>query len=156
MDEFIWTYQSFNELSSIEVFEILKIRCEVFVVEQQCAYLDPDEKDFHAIHLTCRNKGEIAAYARIIPPGISYFEPSIGRVLTSGKYRRTGLGKILMEKAIAHCTQAFPMHSIRISAQLYLLDFYNQLGFQVVDEPYLEDNIPHCAMILENKATHTQ
>lgn len=146
---FDWTTRTFHQLSNTEVFEILKVRCEVFVVEQQCAYSDPDEKDLVALHLTGRCDGEISAYARLLPPGISYPEASIGRVLTIKKFRRLGLGKTLMHLAIEQCFHFFASNSIHISAQQYLLPFYNQLGFKAIGTPYLEDNIPHCGMILE-------
>lgn len=142
-------HYSFNELNTAMLYRILQIRQEVFVVEQDCPYLDADDKDQSSIHLVGMNdEGEVQAYTRLVPKGISYPEYcSIGRVLTSEKARGIGAGKALMVKSIDLCKALFPEQKIKISAQTYLDKFYKDLGFDATGESYLEDNIPHQAMI---------
>ena len=144
-----WLLQTFNELSTLELYYILEARNSVFVVEQYCNYLDTDGKDIKSYHLTCIINNEVAAYCRILPPGVSYMETSIGRVLTIQKYRRLGLGKELMKLSIKHAFEKFPGNNIRIGAQMYLEEFYKELGFVTDSEEFLEDNIPHVEMILK-------
>ena len=144
-----WLLQTFNELSTLELYYILEARNSVFVVEQYCNYLDTDGKDIKSYHLTCIINNEVAAYCRILPPGVSYMETSIGRVLTIQKYRRLGLGKELMKLSIKHAFEKFPGNNIRIGAQMYLEEFYKELGFVTDSEDFLEDNIPHVEMILK-------
>lgn len=139
--------KKFQELNLEELYGILKVRSEVFVVEQNCPYLDPDGKDMECEHLMIRENGEILAYARILKPGASYSESSIGRVLVAEKARGRSLGKKLVQEAIDHITGVWKEEKIRISAQAYLLKFYNELGFRAVSEVYLEDDIPHIEMI---------
>ncbi|MGL4980637.1 MAG: GNAT family N-acetyltransferase [Fusobacteriaceae bacterium] len=141
--------KKFEELSAMELYEILKVRSEVFVVEQNCPYLDPDGKDLTSEHIIVRENLEIIAYARILKPGVSYDESSIGRVLTVEKARGRGLGKELIQKAVQHITMVWNEKKIRISGQAYLLDFYKNLGFNSVSEIYLEDDIPHIEMVYE-------
>ena len=139
----------FYELSLDELYEIMKIRQEVFVVEQTCPYLDADGKDQKGFHFYGKNeKGEMVAYTRILPSGISYENyPSIGRVLTTEQARGTGAGKELMEASIQALEQLFGFSDIKISAQCYLEKFYQSFGFESIGEPYPEDDIPHIAMI---------
>lgn len=144
-----WSITPFEELSAEKLYNILALRAEVFVVEQQCAYQDPDGRDKNALHICGRQGDILVAYARILPPGIVYDEPSIGRVLSNPTMRRTGIGKALMKFAINTCLSRFPMFPIRISAQLYLQNFYEDLGFEKVSNTYLEDNIPHIEMLLK-------
>lgn len=144
-----WLLQTFNELSTLELYNILEARNTVFVVEQYCNYLDTDGKDLKSFHLTCLIKNEVAAYCRILPPGLSYKETSIGRVLTTQKYRRLGLGKELMQLSIKNAFEKFPGDNIRIGAQMYLEKFYKELGFVTDSEEFLEDNIPHVEMVLK-------
>lgn len=141
----------FQELNLEELYEILRVRSEVFVVEQNCPYLDLDGKDIDSEHLMIRENGEILAYARILKPGISYQESSIGRVLTVEKARGRSLGKKLIEEAINHIIGVWKERKIRISAQAYLLKFYSELGFQQVSEVYMEDDIPHIEMVYEKE-----
>lgn len=144
-----WEYRSFKDLSNDTLYKILQLRAAVFVVEQNCAYQDIDDKDRKAIHLWAEDEaGNIQAYCRLLPEGISYNEPSIGRVLTSESSRGTGLGRLMMEKAIAFITHEWQSPTTRISAQLYLKVFYESLGFQQIGDSYLEDNIPHIEMLL--------
>lgn len=139
----------FDELSGKEVYEILKSRNEVFVLEQQCIYQDCDDKDKNAYHLFAEDNGEIIAYLRILKKGIAYDEISIGRVLVRKEYRKKGLARQSMLKAIDFIENDLNEKSIRISAQQYLIDFYGSLGFKVVSEMYLEDSLPHQEMLYE-------
>ena len=143
-----WAIKHFNELSTTELYDILRLRMEVFVVEQNCPYQDADGKDMFAFQVTGRNSDqELLAYARILPAGISFGEVSIGRVITSPKARGTGAGKTLMEKSIAMCRLIYGNVPVRIGAQSYLIKFYESFGFGVASEEYLEDNIPHVEML---------
>lgn len=145
-------WSTFNQLSPTDLYEILSVRQQVFVVEQDCAYQDVDGKDQCAWHLTCWDESAessvLLAYLRVVHPGEKYPEPSIGRVLTTEAARGTGLGKELMRRAIEQTRREYPQAPIRISAQLYLKKFYADLGFEPVSEPYDEDGIPHIEMVL--------
>ena len=141
-----WIIKKFDELTITELYEILRVRAEVFVVEQDCVYQDLDLKDKKAYHLFCEENGEIAAYLRIQEKGVSYREISIGRVLTRKDYRRKGLCRELMMRAISFVEQELKESEIRISAQLYLRAFYESLGFIPTSEVYLEDGIKHIEM----------
>jgi ElaA protein len=147
MNDIAWTYKSFNELSAVELYEILTLRNKVFVVEQNCPYNDTDGKDQASFHLSGRIADEIVAYARIVPPGIAFEEASIGRVVSDHGHRRAGLGRKLMENAIEKTLDQFNTLTIRIGAQRYLEDFYTSLGFKAKGEGYLEDGIPHVEML---------
>jgi ElaA protein len=141
--------KSFNELSPIELYKILRLRNEVFVVEQNCPYQDADNKDLKCHHLMLLTNDELMAYARLVPPGLSFPQMSIGRVVTSPKARGTGAGRVLMNTAIEQCHHFFGEGSIQIGAQAYLTKFYTSLGFNQVSEVYDEDGIPHIDMIRE-------
>jgi len=146
-----WTCTTFQALSPQSLYDILRLRSEVFVVEQQCIYLDMDGKDQSSQHLAGESDGQIVAYARILPPGVSYPDASsIGRVVSSPAVRKKGIGKILMNEAIQRTIALYPGINIKIGAQLYLLDFYKSFGFEPIDEPYLEDGIPHIEMVRIN------
>jgi len=146
--EFKHIVKAFNDLSAGELYTILKLRNEVFIVEQNCVYLDTDNKDLKCYHLMLlNNDNELIAYARLVPPGLSFDEMSIGRVVTSPKARGTGAGRQLMNIAIENCTDIFGEGSIKIGAQAYLSKFYTSLGFNEVGEIYDEDGIPHIDMI---------
>ncbi len=145
-----WHIKSFTDLDLHDLYYILQLRAEVFVVEQNCPYQDIDDKDQKAIHMWCSNdEGKIVAYCRLLPSGVTYTEPSIGRVVSAPSIRNTGSGRLLMEKAINYMLSELHHTSIRISAQLYLEKFYISLGFATVSEPYLEDDIPHIEMLLK-------
>ena len=132
------------------MYRILALRADVFVVEQTCAYQDLDGKDEHAVWVWAEDEnGTVHATARLLPAGISYKEISIGRVCTSMESRRTGLGKLLMEECLNQCERIWGKQTITISAQQYLLKFYNELGFVEEGEMYLEDAIPHLKMKLK-------
>lgn len=141
--------KKFTELTAREIYEIAKIRSEVFVVEQKCVYLDLDGKDFESYHLYMKNGEEIAAYCRIIKKGISYDTVSIGRVLTVEEQRGKGYAKKLLEEAIRFIFEDLKEESITIGAQNYLRNFYTSLGFRAISEVYDEDGIPHIDMKLE-------
>lgn len=140
---------TFTQLTTAQLYELLKARQAVFVVEQNCAYLDSDGQDFSAHHVLGLHHQQLACYARILPPSLHTQNfPSIGRVLTLPKFRGQQLAKQLMTFAIAECQQLYGQQPIYISAQVYLLDFYQSLGFGLQGEIYLEDNIPHINMVL--------
>ncbi len=145
----ILSCKSLEELRSTELYEILALRSEVFVVEQNCVYQDPDYKDLNAWHCRGLYDGQLAAYTRIFDIGKS-FEGylSIGRVLVSPRFRKHGFGKAIMEYSIAECYRRFGKHAIKIGAQSYLEKFYTELGFQTSGPEYLEDGIPHKIMIM--------
>jgi ElaA protein len=140
----------FNELTVNELYDIMVLRQIVFVVEQNCVFVDADGKDQAAWHLMGRDtEGELVAYTRLLPMGISYPEyASIGRVVNAEKVRGTGAGKVLMTESIAQMTALFPNQPVKIGAQTYLLKFYESLGFVSTGEDYLEDGIPHTIMVL--------
>lgn len=143
-----WTYKHFNELTTAELYDILWLRSRVFVVEQDCVYLDNDYKDQDSYHLMGMIDGKLAAYVRILPPGLAFDEASIGRVITNPDFRGQGHGIELMKNAIEKTLQQFQVKSIRIGAQCYLNQFYKNLGFENSGEEYLEDGIPHIEMVL--------
>ncbi len=147
MEDLIWKLKSFEELTTKELYGILKVRVDVFVVEQNCPYPDLDGYDQKALHLWAEKNGEVLAYCRIFDKGIKYPETSIGRVLTNQKYRNLKLGKILTRFAINTIEARFRTSEIRISAQDYLLKFYSDFGFEDTGKKYLEDNIPHTEMV---------
>jgi ElaA protein len=137
----------FEALGVERLYDLLALRCRVFVLEQG-AYLDPDGIDRHAWHLLGHDEeGVLQAYLRVVDPGHKYPEPSIGRVITSPEKRGTGLGRLLMIEGVARCAEAWHGHGIRISAQAHLARFYADFGFERMGEDYLEDNIPHCEML---------
>ncbi len=142
-----WRLYEFRELPIALLYQIMAARQEVFIVEQNCPYLDADGYDSQALHLCGLHQGKMVAYSRLFGPNIKYSDASVGRVLTMKEVRRQGVGKQLMMESIAYCRQLFPRSPIRISAQSYLERFYNELGFHTVGSEYLEDGIPHQEMI---------
>lgn len=142
--------KSFNELTNEELYQVLRLRSEVFVVEQNCVFQDMDNKDQDSLHLMCFMDQALAAYTRVLPKGLNFEEVSIGRVITSPVYRGLGLGKEIMEQSIMVCEKQFGNSPIRIGAQLYLKKFYNSLGFVEVGSVYMEDGIEHIEMIRNN------
>jgi ElaA protein len=145
-EKLTWHFRAFGELSGAEVYEALAARQEVFVVEQNCVFRDADGLDNQAWHLIGRADGALAAYARLLPPGARYAEPSIGRVLTT-QAGRGRYGRALMKEAIRRIESLFPGHAVRIGAQLYLRRFYENFGFNAVSPVYLEDGIEHIEML---------
>lgn len=147
-----WSGSYFNEISTLDMYRILKARQDVFVVEQNCVYHDMDITDQYAWHLCAwQRESEIEktllGYLRVVFPEHRYREPSIGRVLTIKQARGTGLGKELLKKALVYTDQKYPGQSIRISAQHHLNRFYSDFGFEAASEPYDEDGIPHIEML---------
>lgn len=142
-----WKIKKFNELNIEEIYKILALRNEVFIVEQECAYLDCDDKDLNSYHLFLTENGQIVSYLRILEKGVSYDEISIGRVAVKKSYRGKGISRKMMQKAIEFIENNLSENTIKIQAQAYLLDFYSSLGFKAVSEEYLEDNIPHIDML---------
>ncbi|MBS0026404.1 GNAT family N-acetyltransferase [Chitinophaga sp. 22321] len=143
-----WKIKSFEELTTAELYAILHLRSEVFVIEQNCAYQDLDYSDQKALHLMgTDDSGVLLAYTRIFGPGIKYTEASIGRVVTSPLVRGKGAGRELMERSIAELQQHYGKIPIKIGAQQYLQKFYGTLGFEQTSEMYLEDGIPHIEML---------
>ncbi len=147
-----WHQVKFSQLSNDQLYELLKLRVDIFVVEQNCPYPELDDKDrdkqtYHLLGLDA--DGALLAYARVLAPGISYTESSIGRVAVSQQVRGKGIAKPLMEQAIETARQAWPKSDIKIGAQEYLLHFYQGLGFKPISDVYLEDGIPHLDMLFQ-------
>lgn len=139
--------KTFDELTGGELYDMLQLRSEVFVVEQDCVYQDIDGKDRKALHLIGKKQGKIVAYTRLFPGGDYFKEASIGRVVVQGEERKYGYGHDIIKASIAAIGNHFKENRIRISAQKYLTRFYEKHGFVQVGEEYLEDGIPHIAMI---------
>lgn len=151
MTDDLYEIKSWEELDTHELYQLLQLRSEVFVVEQECAYQDLDAQDFEAMHLTAKapNHKALMAYARIYTTVIDEKEyAAIGRVCTAKTYRGQGISRQLMNHAIQFITQNKEL-PITVSAQAYLETFYHSLGFETVSEPYLEDGIPHIRMVRE-------
>jgi len=144
-----WEIKKFNELNVMELYNILKVRTDVFVVEQECPYSECDGKDIKSYHLYTKDGDDVIAYLRILPPGLSYEESSIGRVLVRKDNRGKGLAKEMMKIAMNFIKEDLKEYKIRLSGQEYLINFYKDLGFQVVSDMYLEDGIPHVEMIYQ-------
>jgi len=144
-----WKCILFEELTVHELYAIMHLRNKVFVVEQNCVFQDADFKDQYCHHLMAwdTEQNKLAAYTRLVPPGVAYREMSIGRVITSPAYRGVGLGKLLMEKSILNCSLIFGEKPIKIGAQLYLKKMYESFGFQQIGEIYDEDGIQHIHML---------
>jgi len=148
-----WQLRSFNTISAKELYQALRLRSEVFVVEQNCVFLDMDNYDqqcWHLLGYETEEASALIAYTRLVPPGIIYEEMSIGRVVTAPAARRSGAGRALLTESIQRCEALFGKGPIRIGAQQYLEAFYESFGFTTVSEPYLEDGIPHVYMVRES------
>ncbi|NHI73133.1 GNAT family N-acetyltransferase [Lactococcus garvieae] len=147
-----WKIKNFEELTRSELYKILQVRSEVFVVEQECAYQDVDGKDQKSLHLWLEDsEGAIQSYCRILPAGLSYPEASIGRVLVKESQRGKGTARNMMQQALEFLAQAWREPVVRIEAQYYLREFYASFGFKEDSEPFLEDGIKHVEMILDLK-----
>ncbi|GGN01636.1 ElaA protein [Dyadobacter beijingensis] len=145
-----WQFQSFEELTNAELYGILRLRSEIFVLEQKCCFLDMDNKDQRCLHAAGYRDGQLMAYARIVPPGLSYEYPSIGRIVVSGLGRGSGYGIELLNVSIAKLEEMYGKVAIRIGAQLYLKRFYESFGFRQSGDIYLEDGIEHIEMTRPN------
>ena len=141
-----WTCKAFNSLTPGELYSLLQLRNEVFVVEQNCVYQDCDDKDRQSHHFMGWQQNKLVAYTRLLPAGAAYEEISIGRVATSPTVRNTGIGKELMVRSIEKLHELFGESPIKIGAQLYLKKFYESLGFIQCSDVYLEDGIEHIKM----------
>ncbi|MDA9334977.1 GNAT family N-acetyltransferase [Flavobacteriaceae bacterium] len=139
--------KTFEQLSLEELYFILQLRSEVFVVEQDCVYQDIDAKDQYALHIIGKKDTKIIAYTRVFKGGDYFKEASIGRVVVSLKDRYLNYGQQIMETSIVAIKNNYDTSEIKISAQKYLENFYNNLGFKTIGDPYLEDGIPHIAML---------
>lgn len=146
-----WLLKPFQELSPEELYKILLLRNEVFVVEQNCVFQDADNKDQGSDHLMCFQVNKLAAYARILPPGLAYEEASIGRIVTSSTVRKSGIGRELVHRALDITLNKYGA-PVRIGAQLYLLKFYSSFGFVPNGEVYLEDGIEHIEMVFSSSS----
>lgn len=145
-----WEYYTWDRLTKEQLYEILRLRIVVFVIEQNCPYQECDNKDQQAFHLCGRNdEGALLAYTRILKPAISYKEASIGRVVTAEIIRGKGVGRELMRESLHVVEQEWGIIPIRISAQEHLEEFYGEFGFKRVSNMYLEDGIPHIEMLKE-------
>lgn len=151
MSNMIWKIKTFEEFTVPELYNVLKARINVFVVEQNCPYPDLDDYDQKAVHIWAEQDGEILANCRIFDKGIKYPEASIGRVLTTEKARGRNLGKQLIAYALEAIEARFRTDEVRISAQDYLLRFYGEFGFEDTGKKYLEDDIPHTEMFYQKK-----
>ena len=142
-----WKIQTYNELTTEELYKIIQLRVNVFVVEQQTCYEDLDNHDQNSIHISYVKNGELFAYARLLPPGEKFDMTSIGRVITKQDVRGTGLGKEMIQLAINTIEKEWPGSEIFIQAQEYLKDFYGSFGFKQVSEPYIYDSLLHLDML---------
>ncbi len=153
MSRIEWKVEQFHQLSTDQLFELLQLRVDVFVVEQRCAYPELEEYDRHpeTRHLSGRNDGgQLIAYARILPPGLLYPGVNLGRFMVRADSRKQGIGHQLLQTALQEISHCWPGHAIRISAQDYLQGFYERYGFIRVSDVYLEDGIPHVEMVKES------
>jgi ElaA protein len=145
-----WKTAHFDDLNSRELYSVMRLRQEIFVVEQNCVYHDLDGLDLDGVHILYREQGELLAYLRCLRPGASYPQSSIGRILVAPAGRGRDLGRELVKQGIAYNFKAWPDSDIRIGAQAYLEKFYLSLGFVTDGEPYMEDGIEHIHMSLAN------
>jgi ElaA protein len=142
-----WQWCDLADLSPRALYEICAAREAVFVVEQNCAYMDLDGRDVDAHHLIGWSGSQVAAYLRVLPPGVRFAERSIGRVMTAASFRSQGLGRRLMQIALERLDREYPGEALRISAQAHLESFYAELGFVRASDLYMEDQIPHIEML---------
>lgn len=146
-----WQWSRFRDLRPEDLYEVVRLRESVFIVEQKCAYLDADGRDPAAWHLLgwIQSEGEprLVAYARVFEPGVRYVEGSVGRVVTAVEVRRTGIGQVLMSEALRRLEELAPAQPIRLAAQRYLENFYESFGFKTASAPYEEDGIMHVDML---------
>ncbi len=144
---YLWEIKSFGEFQLKEFHDLIALRISVFVIEQNCPYQELDGNDQNSTHIVCKKDDKIIATARIVAPGISYDEPSIGRVVIAEEERGLGLGHQLMIKTLKAAEEIYGKVPVRMSAQEHLIGYYNTHGFKVVSEVYLEDDIPHVQML---------
>jgi ElaA protein len=153
MNNIQWDIKTFQELELEELFDLLKLRVDVFVVEQKCAYPELDDHDRHqeTRHLLGHDEvGQMIAYARLLSPGCRFPEVNLGRFVVKAELRKKGIGHQLLQKALQESSRCWPKAPMRISAQDYLQTFYEQYGFIRISDVYLEDGIPHVEMVKES------
>ena len=147
----IFQTKQFQELTTNQLYDILQLRAQIFVVEQNCVYNDLDGLDKVATHIFCEKEGEVVGSVRLLKPGTRFSHYSIGRLVVKERARGTGLGMQLMQESIKFLENKWKAQTIKISAQKYLQHFYEELGFEIVTEEYLEDGIPHFGMLYQSK-----
>ena len=147
MEAISWILRPFERLTAGELYIVLRLRSRVFVVEQNCLYLDMDDRDQAAFHLLGMRDDSLVAYARLFAPGAYYQESAIGRILTAPEARGTGIGRLLVNESLEIARRLYGDGPVRIGAQRHLERFYEGLGFRVAGEPYVEDGIPHVEMV---------
>jgi ElaA protein len=147
IDAITWQHTAYETLTVPQLYAVLQLRSDVFVMEQNCPYQDMDGFDAQAVHVMGWAGASLVAYARCFPAGVKFAEASIGRVITSAALRGTGAGPVLMLQAINCVQQQWGAQPIRIGAQAHLAKFYGKLGFMVAGAPYIEDGIPHIEML---------
>ncbi len=153
MENLFWKIKSFHQLNVMELYGILRLRQEVFAVEQKCIYLDADGKDQFCDHIFgVDDGGKVIAYCRIVQPGVSYPEVSIGRIATHPEHRNMGYGRLLMDKALSYIDDKYGKMDIKIEAQYYLEKFYSNYGFEKAGAVYLLDDIEHIEMVRNKNA----
>ena len=145
-----WRFAPFADLSPAEIHDMYRLRVAVFIVEQDCVFQDVDGADPQSWHLLGYGGDELVAYCRLLPAGVKFDEPSIGRVITSPSVRGTGMGRVLMAEAMRRAAGLWPGEPLRIGAQAHLERFYNGFGFAKCSEPYDEDGILHIEMETRN------
>lgn len=151
MAEVAWQWRTFDQLSTDELYELLKLRQDIFILEQQCLYNDLDDQDQISVHLQGRVNDKLVAYLRVYPKTIDNEECMIiGRVLTDASQRGAGTGRGMMQQTMAFLAERFPDKTVQLSAQQYLTEFYASFGFEAISEPYDEDGIMHLDMRLVN------
>jgi ElaA protein len=150
--DYQWQTCDFAGLDTLQLYAALRLRQEVFAVEQDCAYLDLDDLDQGAIHMLCWHEGRLLAYQRCLAPGTNFPESALGRIVVSAQARGTQLGRELVRRGIRHNLECWPGHDIRINAQAYLQDFYTGLGFVADGGVFGEDGIPHIHMVYPRSA----
>lgn len=141
-----WIIKRFDDLTPVEVYDMIKLRLEVFIGEQGCSYEDLDDRDKQAYHMFLYDKENIIAYCRILDVGVAYEEMSIGRVCVHKNYRNQGIAKSMMLEALEFVKKQVSHPTIKISAQSYIIPFYESVGFEIISEPYLEEGIEHRKM----------
>ena len=146
-EELNWSWKSFGELNTSELYEVLSFRQSIFVVEQKSWYQDADGLDEYGEHLLVKDRNKLIGYLRLIPPGMKYDSPSIGRIAISKEYRRNSIGSKIVEEGLRKSAIIYSSNSSTISAQEYLISFYEDHGFKTQGEVYDEDGIPHVQMV---------
>ena len=146
-DSCIWTWYDWPALDSDTLYAALKLRSDIFVVEQNCVFSDMDGLDPRCEHLCCKDaSGTLLGYLRLLPPGVKYAEPALGRLVVKSVARKSGLARVTLFEGIERCNALYPRHPIFLSAQQYLEKFYQSMGFETVSSPYLDDGIMHIDM----------